>query len=246
MKALITSLAVSALFVAGCGDSSSSKSKSESKSDGGASSSKSGGAGKSPDESAFSIKYATDDGGTFIFTKNANGSQKRMDRIDSDGWHDVTVWDRNGGANKKGVVYVYEDGEWTDVPREDADGNVSMHAIRCEQTLNNAYSEVKDLTAYYTNEKIGFAKRAGQTVAGKSCDVYAGVYPDGMSLPRYSALYFKGSEEEIAVWNGLTMRLRYTRGADSKTVTTPLEAQAVTFSVPDSAFTKTLETSWIK
>jgi hypothetical protein len=237
----ITIAALAALSLAGCGKPGSSGSSSSSAS-----------GSSSADESALSIKYKMGDT-IYIFTKNANGQKKRMDRIEtSDGQtrQETQIWDRNGGPNKKGIVYKYEDGAWKELLRTDASGNINMAAHRVEQNLNNAFSDpVADLTKYYVHEKVGFTKQPSVTIAGKTCDVYAGVRPaDTGSLPRYSELNSRGTYEEIAVWNDITMRLKYTRTHDdgSKHETVRLEAQAVTQKVPDSAFTKTLETSWIK
>jgi len=239
---VVTTLVASALFFAGCGDSSATPDAASPK--GGSSS---GGSGGSSAEGALSIKYMAE-GYTTIFTKNADGSKKRIDTIDSEGEHNVQICDRNGGPTKDGIVYLYEDGEWTELLRSEGD-SVNMQAIRTEQQVNNFYSDpVRDLTTYYASEKVGYKKQASQTILGKKCDVYTGVYPDDVSLPRYGALNFKNSEEEIAVWNGLTMRLKYTRtnSDGSKKESIVCEAQAVAFSVPDAIFTKTLDTSWIK
>jgi hypothetical protein len=176
-----------------------------------------------------------------------------VDSIESHDGHrhqETQIWDRNGGPNKNGIVYEYEDGAWKELLRTDAGGNLNMAVIRVEQNLNNAFSDpVADLTKYYINPKVGFTKQPSVTIAGKTCDVYAGVRPEDTGvLPRYSELNSRGTYEEIAVWNGITMRLKYTRTLSngSKEETVCLEALAVTQKVPDSAFTKILETPWIK
>ncbi|OAM89242.1 hypothetical protein OH491_13355 [Termitidicoccus mucosus] len=235
---LTTIAAIAALSLAGCG-----KSGSSGPSASGSSSAR---------EGALSIKYKKDNT-VYIFTKSADGQKKRMDSISSHDGHqhqETQIWDRNGGPNKKGIVHKYEDGAWKELLRTDASGNLDMAALRVEQNLNNAFSDpVADLTKYYVHEKVGFTKQPSVTIAGKTCDVYAGVRPENTGgLPRYGDLNFGKSYEEIAVWNGITMRLKYTRtlsnGAKEETVC--LEALAVTQKVPDSAFTKTLETTWIK
>ena len=178
--------------------------------------------------------------------------KKRIDRIDSDGERSVTVWDRNGGPAKDGIVYIYEEGEWIEILRSDGGDSFNGEALQAEQRVNNAFSEpVSDLTKYYVIERIGFNKQANQTILGKTCEVYGGVYPEkieGINPPKYHILDKRGAEEEIAVWNGITMRLKYTHTKKDGTteIKIPLEAQAVTLTVPDSAFTKTLDTAWLK
>jgi hypothetical protein len=224
-------LAVAALALAGCGKSG----------DPAAAPASPGGAGKPIDENAFSIKYKADDA-IYIFTKNADGSQKRLDSIsthDDHTHHTVLIWDRKGGSNKQGVVCQYEDGAWTEIPRSEGN-SINMKAIRAEQGINNYYSDpVRDLTKYYVHEKVGFTKRPGVAIAGRNCDVYGGVRPkDTGGLPRYGALNLRGPEEEIAVWNGLTMRLKYTQKKEDGGIykeTVALEALAVTFSVPKTS-----------
>jgi uncharacterized lipoprotein YehR (DUF1307 family) len=232
-----------ALALAGCGKPGSA---------GAAADSASGGSSKNARESAFSIKYKSDDT-IYIYTQNADRSKKRIDTISShDGHqhHEALVWDRNGGSNKKGVVYRYEDGAWTEILRSDGD-SLNMKALSAEQRVNNYSSDpVSDLTKYYVHEKVGFTKRPGVTIAGRNCDVYGGVRPEDTGiLPRYGSLNLRGAQEEIAVWNGLTMRLKYTemkRDGSIHRERVLLEAQAVVTKVPDSAFTKTLDTGWIK
>jgi len=231
---ITTLLAAAALTFSGCG-----------KSDAPSGAKSSSGPSKASAETALSVKYKTD-GATIIFTRNADGSKRRIDTIESDGTRGVRIMDRKGGADGRGVFLVYEDKAWREIARSSG-GDVSMEAIRVEQGIGNAFaSVVSDLTKYYT--QAGFTKQPGQTIAGKSCAVYAGGHPENSRLPRYDALNFRGSHEEIAVWNGVTMRLKHTRtnSDGTKKETVVAEAQAVVTSVPDSAFTKTLDTPWIK
>ena len=233
-----TIILAATLAIAGCGKSGSSGTSSSSGSSG---------------QTALSVKYQSGDS-AIIFTKSADGNKMRMDMIHKHDDHlhqSVQIMDRRGGPNKSGIFYIYEDGTWTELLRSEGD-SVNMKAISVEQRINNAFADtVSDLTKYYLQERIGFTKQPAQTVAGKSCDVYAGVYPkeiQGIAPPRYNAFNMSGAHEEIAVWNGITMRLKYTttNSKGVKTEKVPLEAQAITTSVPDSAFTKTLETPWIK
>jgi len=66
------------------------------------------------------------------------------------------------------------------------------------------------------------------TIAGKSCDVY--LWKD-----------VNGCESKIASWNGLAMSSIH-EACDG----TMLPAEAATLNVPDSAFSQTLNTSWIE
>jgi len=226
-------ITAAALAIAGCGKSGSSGASSSSGSSG---------------QSALSVKYKTADGEIYIFTRSADRNKMRIDNIYSEGSHHVYITDSNGGSNKKGVAYEYSDGKWEEHLR--TEGNeINMKAVRVEQSVNNAFAgTVSDLTKYYLSEKVGFTKQPGQTVAGKSCDVYAGTPPKSSILPEYDLLRKDGALQEIAIWNGIPLRLKYTetKKDGSKVEKVTLEAQAITTSVPDSAFTKTLETPWLK
>jgi hypothetical protein len=177
---------------------------------------------KSIDESGYSIKYDSD-GSTIIFTKSADGNRKRLDYIYSDGEKSIYIQDYD---KKEGYLgYEYDNGEWKD------------DSYRARQTVNNAEYEIKDLSKHYVQQ--GFTKQADITVAGKKCEVYAGEHPKEMKIAGYSELNFVGSQEEIAVWNGLTLRLK--SGDKVKR-----EAKSITFNVPDAVFSKTTDVTWIE
>jgi len=179
-------------------------------------------AGKPIDESGYAIKY--DNGGmTVIFTAAADGVRKRLDYIYDDGEHVVYIQDYIKGDGYTG--YEYESGEWID------------DSYRARQTVANAEYEIKDLTKHYVAQ--GFTKQPDITVAGKKCEVYAGQHPEDMKIAGYSELNFGGRQEEIAVWNGLTLRLKSGDKVER-------EAKAITFTVPDAAFSKTTDVTWIK
>jgi hypothetical protein len=178
---------------------------------------------KSIDESGYAIKY-DDDGATIIFTKSADGKRKRLDYIYSDGEKNISIQDYDN--QKEGYLgYEYDGGKWND------------DSYEARQTVGNAEYEIKDLTKHYVQQ--GFTKQANITVAGKNCEVYAGEHPKDMKVAGYSELNYSGGQEEIAVWNGLTLRLK----SDGKV---RREATAITFDVPDAAFSKTIDVTWIK
>jgi hypothetical protein len=170
---------------------------------------------------AFSIKYETDYN-TVVFTKDASGNRKRLDYIASDGASRIYIYD-----SKADIAREYDGQQWKETDRF---GNLSV-----EQNCNNFYASIKDLSDGYL--KAGLAKQADQTIAGQKCTVIGGTFTE---QPFYPYMDLRtGVPVKIAVWNGLTMLLEN----DGKTV---LEAKAVTTDVPDEAFTKTAEISWVK
>lgn len=172
-------------------------------------------------ETAFSVKYEID-GGTVVFTKDANGQRKRLDYINSDGGKHIYMYDF-----KADIAREYDGGEWKETDRI---GNLSV-----EQNCNNFFASIKDLSDGYI--KAGLTRQANQTIAGKECTVIGGTFAEQPSYP-YMELR-ENAPVKIAVWNGLTMLIEN----DGKT---ELEAKAVVTDVPEDAFTKTAEVTWIK
>jgi len=132
-----------------------------------------------------------------------------------------------------------------------------------DSTLPHYYMDISDKersTEKYVREKALESAQANLARIKESASPEERASPEmRMRLAEERMRQYEGiisDEDEIAVWNGLTMRLREiktfeTTGADGKKTkaeeaTVKLEAQAVTFDVPDSAFTKTLETPWIQ
>jgi hypothetical protein len=169
---------------------------------------------------AFSIKYEID-GKTVVFTKDANGQRKRLDYIYSNGDKRIYMYDFKADIARK-----YDGGEWKETDRM---GNLSV-----EQNCNNFFASIKDLSDGYI--KAGLTKQADQTIAGKKCTVIGGTFAKQPFYP-YMGLR-ENVPVKIAVWNGLTMLIEN----DGKT---ELEAKAVTTDVPDEAFNKTVEVTWI-
>lgn len=172
-------------------------------------------------DGAFAIKYNSSET-TIICTRSADGDKKRVDYIYSDGEHSISMEVYVKGSGYTG--YQYENGQWED------------DSYSARQRAANLFLEIRDLSAGYVNH--GFTQQADQTICGKKCQVYAGTHPKDMKVAGYSDLNLIGSHEEIAVWNGITMQLKY----NDKVV---LEAKAITFDVPDKAFTKTTDVTWI-
>ena len=84
--------------------------------------------------------------------------------------------------------------------------------------------------------KGGFTKQTNRTIAGKSCSVYSqSMKVQGMSM-KYT----------IALWNGLTMLWEVEYSDGTETSSTFWVAQSVTLDVPEVAFTKTLDLTWLK
>jgi len=70
--------------------------------------------------------------------------------------------------------------------------------------------------------------------------VYSGKLTEKLKVAAYGDLRAETDEEgEIVVWNGITMRTKI--GEKVKT-----EVVALSFDIPDEAFTKTENITWIK
>ncbi len=171
------------------------------------------------DAKVFSVKYEKD-GDTFIYTSTMDENLKRLDQITTDGTHSIYIVTTDEAGDTSGLRY--EDGQWEDV----------LTAI----TKVNSFNLWKSLHLYYKD--AGFTRSGSVTaVAGANCALWTGTQMErGM---RYNDLP-AGKPAEIAVWNNkVTMRLK----SDGNVI---LEAKAFTVNVPETAFTQTVETSWIK
>ena len=181
-------------------------------------------ASKSDDikESGFAIKLQYDDA-IAIYTRK--GSNKRLDMVYDDGSHSIGIEARIPGEGYTG--YAYDGETWTD------------ESLAGRQEVNNFYAEyLQDLTRHFVNK--GYAKTGSETICGKSCDVYSGKLTEKLKVAAYGSLRAKTEEEgEIVVWNGITMRTKLS----GKVMT---EVIALSFNIPDEAFTKTAEITWVK
>ena len=184
---------------------------------------KSADTGKSILDGAYAIKYDCG-GSTVIFTKSADGKRMRLDYIYEDGDKDICIQDYS--KDNGYIGYKYEYGVWED------------DSYMAQQTVGMfEYGNVKDLSETYIQHS--FTKQANEKILGKNCQIYSGIHPKDMKVAGYSAFNLVGAEEEIAVWNGITMRLKSQGKID-------LEAKFIVTKVPDEAFSKTTEVTWIK
>lgn len=171
-------------------------------------------------ESGFAVKYKTGYG-TYIYTRK--GSDKRLDNLDSDGRQSVYIETYIKGEGYTG--YGYNDGAW------------NVGDISARQTVNNYYaSGIQDLTKYFVAK--GYSKTGTTKICGKECDVYSGQLTENLNIAAYDGFY-KDKQGEIAVWNGITMRTKL----DGKIIS---EVVALSFDIPNEAFGKTTEVTWIK
>lgn len=174
-------------------------------------------------ESGFAIKLKYDGNVIAVYTRK--GNNKRLDMIYDDGSRKVGIEARIPGEGYTG--YDYDGETWTD------------ESLSGRQEVNNFYAEfLQDLTRHFV--KNGYAKTGSETICGKSCDVYSGKLTEKLKVAAYGDLRAETDEEgEIVVWNGITMRTKI--GGKVKT-----EVVALSFDIPDEAFTKTENITWIK
>lgn len=168
---------------------------------------------------AFSVKYVID-GDMVIYTTSADRNNKRLDLIKPDGTHDIYVVTYDS-QTKEYRGYVHENGGWED----------SLAAIRkCGE-----FTLWSSLHLYYKD--AGFTKGKKVKILGQDCTVWSGVQKN--TRVRYAGLTLDKPAEIAVLDNTLTMRLK----SDNKVV---VEAKAISLQVPESAFTQSADTSWIK
>lgn len=174
-------------------------------------------------ESGFAIKLKYDGDAFAVYTRK--GDNKRLDMIYSDGSRRVGIEARVPGEGYTG--YRYDGETWAD------------ESLYGRQEVNNFYAEyLQDLTKHFVNK--GYAKRGSETICGKSCEVYSGKLTEKLKVAAYGDLRAETDEEgEIVVWNGITMRTKQ----GGKVIT---EVVALSFDIPDEAFTKSENITWIK
>jgi hypothetical protein len=217
MVKTVAILAVSTMMFAACGGNASKKQGTETET---ATETKADAKGNDyADAKAFSVKYEKD-GDTYVYTSTVDNKQKRLDHISADGTHIINIMTTNEAGEGSGLHY--EDGNWDDV----------LYAIQ----KVNEFTLWKSRHLYYKD--AGFTKSGNAAVAGANCVLWTGTQKD-MGIHRYSDFPI-GKPAEIAVWNNkVTMRLK----SDGKVI---LEAKAFSANVPETAFTQTVETTWIK
>ncbi len=196
------------------------------------------------ENSAFSIKYETGDDSYEIFTISADRNQLRLDFFyEDETWFDETeaeldeprsVIDHWVYLNTDEGYFEYYDGEWEE-------------SFQAAQSCNNYYAEHKDLSKYYV-QYSNFTEAGTETICGVTCTKYVGVESDDQNIGLYSEFMMSGAKNEIVVGSGFTFRLAEEDWIDENTkgMDDVLKAVALTTDVPDKAFTKTLDVTWIK
>ena len=166
---------------------------------------------------AFSVKYVKD-GNTYILTAAEDNDTRRLDIIEKDGTHNIYI---RLYQNRQLSGMRYEYGEWED----------SLAAVRTA----DAFTVWNSLHLYYND--AGFTNGPNTRIAGQDCRTWTGT--QGNMRVRYADLPLN-APAEIAVWNNtVTMRLK-----SGNTVI--WEASAFTTNVPDTAFTQTVDVTWIR
>ena len=164
-----------------------------------------------------SVKYIID-GKTHIITSTEDRDFRRLDIIDRDGTHNIYIR-RYENGQLSGMRYEYE--EWED----------SLAAVRTIDGFNVWVSQ----HLYYRD--AGFTNGPNVNVAGQDCRTWVGT--QGNMGVRYAQLPMN-APAEIAVWNNrITMRLKSGNNV-------LLEAVAFTDQVPNTAFTQTVDVTWIR
>jgi hypothetical protein len=165
----------------------------------------------------FSVKYPKGSD-TYILTSTEDRNIRRLDIIQKDGTHNIYIRIYQNGQ-MSGMRYEY--GEWED----------SLAAVRTIDAFNTWIS----LHLYYKD--AGFTNGPDTKIAGQDCRTWIGT--QGNMRTRYADLPLN-APAEIAVWNNaVTMRLK----SGNNVI---LEATAFTVNVPDTAFTQTVEVTWIR
>ena len=165
----------------------------------------------------FSVKYIKD-GKTYIVTAAENHDTRRLDIIEKDGTHNIYI---RVYQNSQLSGMRYEDGRWED----------TLAAV----STVDGFTVWSSLHLYYRD--AGFTNGPNTTIAGQDCRTWTGT--QGNMRVRYADLPLN-APAEIAVWNNrVTMRLK-----SGNTVI--CEASAFTANVPDTAFTQTVDVTWIR
>ena len=170
-------------------------------------------------EKGFAIKMNIE-GETYIYTQK--GNSKRMDNINGSG-HNVYIYVPGAGNQRRDDMY-FEDEGWV------------TERFRSEQTINSFFGNyIADNSELLCQN--GYSKSGTATVCGKVCDVYSGAYNGNAPLAIYGRLGKKNAKGEFAVWNGFTLQTKYY----DEVMT---ECESIKIGIPDSAFDKSLDTSW--
>jgi len=198
---------------------------------------------------AFKYNYFTESGRVdkiVVYTRK--GSSTRLD---------VTYTDDEGKPTDSHYVYIEtkdEKGNYTGYGWPDDDDAWSDDDYRARQTANNAFAMISDMSAHFLEH--GYKASGTTTICGYTCNVYEGTYDRGSSiLSVYDELGRDGKHGSFATWNGFALRAKcdkwgYDEETDQRIVTgeyTTFECIAIQIDkIPDAAFTKTVDITWIK
>lgn len=176
-----------------------------------------------------SVKYRVSDG-AMIFTFDNYGARARTDCVeickeDEDDYvHAVIIENRITGTNWASVEST--PGSWP-YGYEIVEGQLWLNVPDWYLPLVSFFTTFT--TPVLTEEELAFLEPYKQPnrmeIAGKSCVVYTFTADDGREIT-------------VALWNGLRMLMKID-GVDLYL------AQAITLDVPESAFTRTLNITWI-
>lgn len=176
-------------------------------------------------EKGYALTYVFKDNDVNIYANK--GKYFRMDH-GTDPAHNVYIFVRGTGDERRDDIYYEDEGVWT------------TEKYRAEQTINGFYSSfIADSHDLFS--ELGYSKTGTTTICGKECDVYSGTYTGEGMLAIYGAkLGRKNAREgEFAVWNGFTLQVKYAGDV-------LYECTNIKVGLPDSAFDKSLDISWAK
>lgn len=176
-------------------------------------------------EKGYALTYVFKDNDVNIYANK--GKYFRMDG-GTDPAHNVYIFVRGTGDERRDDIYYEDEGVWT------------TEKYRAEQTINGFYSSfIADSHDLFS--ELGYSKTGTTTICGKECDVYSGTYTGEGMLAIYGAkLGRKNAREgEFAVWNGFTLQVKYAGDV-------LYECTNIKVGLPDSAFDKSLDISWAK
>ena len=131
--------------------------------------------------------------------------------------HNAYIFVRGMGDERRDDIYHEDEGVWF------------TEKYRAEQTINGFFSSfIADNHEIY--EQNGYVKTGTATICGKVCEGMLAIYGD---------LGRKNKKGEFAVWNGFTLRVK----SGEEVI---YECKNIKIGIPDSAFDKSLDTSWAK
>ena len=180
-------------------------------------------------EKGYALKITLGEYEYAIYT--AKGKNARVDKfyVNSDNSidHTVYVYQYTDKNNRHGYEYYKS---WDDVDYSKAAQETSQFYVHYVQDASEIFCAK------------GYSKTGTEEIAGKKCDVYSGKLNlnGGRGYSNYMDLGKDGISGSFAVWKGLTLKTVCEGEVQS------LCTKLVIGTIPDSAFSKTLNTDWIK